>query len=48
MAEQAFMFGVTIGMFAFFTGLIFAARSRRYSQRYTPGSAAPAGAGHGE
>lgn len=46
MADSAMMFGVTIGVFAFFVGLIFAARARRYSQGYTPGAAAPAG--HGE
>ena len=39
-----FMFGVTIGVFVFFVGIIFAARGRRYSKGFTPGAAA----GHGE
>jgi hypothetical protein len=46
MTEVTFIFGVTIGMFVFLTGLVFAARARRYSQGYTPTAASPAG--HGE
>lgn len=45
MTEQLFMYGVTVGVFAFFVGLIFAARARRYSQGYTPAAAAPSGHG---
>jgi hypothetical protein len=36
MSEQTFIFGVTIGMFVFLVGIVFAARARRYSQGYTP------------
>lgn len=46
MAEEAFIFGVTIGVFVFFVGLIFAARAKRYSSGYTPGGSAHAS--HGE
>ena len=46
MSEVSFIFGVTIGMFAFLTGLVFAARAKRYSSGYTPSAASPAG--HGE
>ena len=47
MSEATFIFGVTIGVFVFFVGLIFAARARRYSQGYSPGGSA-AHASHGE
>jgi hypothetical protein len=49
MAEEAFIFGVTIGMFVFFVGLVFAARAKRYSSGYAPGGgSAAAHASHGE
>jgi hypothetical protein len=44
MAEEVFMFGVTIGMFVVLVGIIFGARGRRYSRGFTPGTVA----GHGE
>lgn len=47
MSEVPIIFGVTIGMFVFFVGLIFAARARRYSQGYSPGGST-AHASHGE
>lgn len=47
MSESMFIFGVTAGVFAFFVGIIFAARARRYSQGYTS-SATAASSGHGE
>jgi hypothetical protein len=46
MSEVSYMFGVTIGMFAFLTGLVFAARAKRYGGGYTPSAASLAG--HGE
>ena len=42
MAEQVFIFGVTAGLFAFLTGVVFAARARRYGQGYAKTE------GHGE
>jgi len=44
MAEQMFIFGVVTGMFVFLVGIVFAARSRRYSQ----GFASTVGSVHGE
>jgi hypothetical protein len=42
MAEQVFIFGVTAGLFAFLTGVVFAARAKRYGQGYAKTE------GHGE
>lgn len=36
MSEEIFMFGVTIGMFAILTGIVFGARAKRYSGGYAP------------
>lgn len=36
MSEELFMFGVTIGMFAILTGIVFGTRAKRYSSGYTP------------
>lgn len=35
MAEEMFIFGVTTGLFAFLTAIVFAARAKRYGQGYT-------------
>ena len=36
MAEMAFMYTVTTGIFAFLTAILFGARARRYSKRNPP------------
>lgn len=36
MAEEAFMYAVTTGIFVFLVAVLFGSRARRYSQGYTP------------